>query len=438
MNNFPNKTGLIIAAPCSGSGKTVFTLALLRALYNTGTDIASAKIGPDFIDPSFHQRASSRPCINLDPWAMTPERLQEIANKNDSQMLLIEAAMGLFDGAGDGAGTAADLAQILRIPIILVIDCMRQSHSIAALAQGFRDHRTDIKIAGVVLNKVGSLRHEKMLRDALGKINMPVFGAIHRTQDLIIPERHLGLKQAEELDNIAAFIDQAGEIITANCDCEAIVQHFAPLAFDRQTATTPPLQIKPLGQRIAIAKDIAFSFIYPHILEDWRLQGAEISYFSPLQDEAPDATADAIYLPGGYPELHGATLAQAGKFKNAMQIAAANATLIYGECGGYMVLGEHLIDTHGNPHAMLDLLGVITSFEQKKRHLGYRALSALHPLALGNHFMAHEFHYTTLLKEEGEALFAAKDALGNNLGSCGLRRGTIMGSYMHLIDGVLS
>lgn len=425
----PVKKSLIIAAPSSGSGKTVLTLALLRALKNTGLDLASAKAGPDYIDPGFHSVASGKPSINLDPWSMKAERLQYLASSQSGTHLVIEAMMGLFDGAADGTGSAAQLAKTLDAPVVLVVDAAKQSHSIAALVRGFRDHDKNLKFAGVILNKVGSLRHEKMLREALSEIDVSVIGVVPRDNALQLPERHLGLVQAGETRQVEDFIEYAAELISRKCDLHALKDCFAQI---RATPVNSE-KLPPLGQRIAIAKDEAFSFIYLHLLNDWREQGAEISFFSPLLDQAPGKDADSIYLPGGYPELYADIIAGASHFKAGMKNAANSDKLIYGECGGYMVLGDGLIDADGNTHAMTGLLRLETSFAKRKLHLGYRKLSA-NGFAFGDTLMAHEFHYTSAISELGGTLFEASDAMGAALGSSGLRSQNTMGSYMHVID----
>lgn len=424
------KTGLLIAAPSSGSGKTVLTLALLRALKDRGLDIASAKAGPDYIDPAFHALASGYASVNLDPWAMTPPRFASLAQRQKGAHLLIEGMMGLFDGAADGSGSAAELSKALGVPIVLIIDAAKQSHSIAALVRGFRDHDEKIKIAGVILNKVGSARHQKMLCDALQQINVDVLGVIPRDDSFVLPERHLGLVQAGETEDIETFIAQAAATLSKICDLEKIAECFAPINERRINGR----QLAPLGQEIAIAQDKAFSFIYPHLLDDWHKQGASLSFFSPLANEVPQTGVNAIYLPGGYPELYAGQLASAEDFKFALGTARDFETMIYGECGGYMVLGEGIIDADGKHHAMAGLLSLETSFQKRKLHLGYRNLKA-QDFPFGNTLKAHEFHYTSAIKEEGEPLFQATDALGTDIGYVGVRNQNVMGSYMHIIDG---
>ena len=427
----PPMQGLMLAAPASGSGKTTLTLGLLRALKNHGIEICAAKAGPDYIDPGFHALSCGSNSVNLDPWAMHAARLKALASAQTGSHLLVEAMMGLFDGAADGTGSAASLAKMLGLPVILIIDAAKQSHSIAALVRGFRDHDPALKIAGVILNKVGSTRHEMMLRSALGKIDMPVLGCILRDKSLELPERHLGLIQAHEVGEIEAFIENAAKLISNACDMEGILSVFQAGDFSSKNRGA----VKPLGDRIAIAKDRAFSFIYPHLLEDWYSQGASISFFSPLNNEAPESDCDAVYLPGGYPELHCETLSGASSFIAGMKDARDRGAFIYGECGGYMVLGESLIDANGKGHTMSGLLALETSFEKRKLHLGYRKIHSK-DFPLGGSFKAHEFHYTSAIRQQGTPLFQVKDAMDDDLGNAGLRVGNVMGSYMHIIDEV--
>ncbi|WP_420962839.1 cobyrinate a,c-diamide synthase [Brucella sp. IR073] len=445
--------GFLIAAPSSGSGKTTVTLGLLRALKERGVALAPGKAGPDYIDPAFHAAASGAPCFNLDPWAMRPDLLSALASRmtTGDKLLVAEAMMGLFDGAIDGTGSAADLAVHLGLPVILVVDCSRQSQSVAALVRGFRDFRPNILIAGLVLNRVGSARHEAMLRAALEPLGICVLGVIPRDEKLALPERHLGLVQAGEHGDLEAFIAHAGRVMGERLD----LKHIEDIA--RQAHTDPaPAGVPRLppfgqnamilserstfpdhapGQHIAVARDDAFAFSYTHILDGWRRRGAALSFFSPLADEAPDTQADAIYLPGGYPELHGGRLASASTFREGLRQAAAKGITIYGECGGYMVLGEGLEDAEGRRHEMLGLLPLETSFARRKLHLGYRKLTPLAGSPWQMPLRGHEFHYASIVREgAAQRLFRVADALDEDLGEAGLRVGSVAGSYMHVID----
>ncbi len=417
----------VVAAPASGSGKTMITLGLLRALKNLGIRVASAKIGPDYIDPRFHEAATGVPCISLDPWAMSREMAAGLLQDIDADIVVIEGVMGLFDGPQGAKGSTADLAEDLNLPIILVLDASHQAQSIAAMAQGFINFRKGLNFAGIILNRVASDRHADVLVSALTPLGVPVLGIVRRNDSLNWPSRHLGLVQAQENQQLEAFIESAASTVTRETNLDNLLTIGATFRFDPSNQTILP----PLGQHIAVAKDEAFSFAYPHILQHWRTNySRQISVFSPLANEAPDPDADAIYLPGGYPELHAERIAQNQTFLTALR---KSKTLIYGECGGYMVLGDSIIDAEGRSHAMAGLLPVTTSFATRKLHLGYRQLT---PLAgpWQKPLRAHEFHYSTIASEgKADRLFSARDAAGNDLGAMGMKRGNIMGSYAHII-----
>ena len=414
--------GIILSAPNSGSGKTVITLGILRALKNRSIGITSAKSGPDYIDPRFHALASQSECFNLDSWAMSADRLRSIASQEN--YFIIEGAMGLFDGAlPEAKGSTAHLGKILKLPIILIIDASKTSQSIAAIAQGFINFDHELKIGGVILNKVGSEKHERILKKSLSDINIPVLGCVYRDPQLRLPSRHLGLVQAQEQSDLNKFIHNASKIMENSIDLDYLID----------TCTDLPVHlgseiIAPPAQRIAIASDAAFSFTYPHILDDWHKRGAEISTFSPLSDQVPD-TCDLVFLPGGYPELYAAQLANAYQFKKALQTASK----VYGECGGYMTMGNIIIDEEGCAHKMLGLLNLETSFENKKLQLGYREIRSEVGLFTG-FYSAHEFHYATTILAKGKPLFSVQDAEKNKLPDSGLINHTSSGSFLHIID----
>ncbi|MFB2551715.1 cobyrinate a,c-diamide synthase [Ensifer soli] len=428
-------SGLLIAAPSSGSGKTTLTLGLMRALRDRGIAVAPGKAGPDYIDPAFHAAASGVACLNYDPWAMRPEWIRGQAARATAggATLIVEAMMGLFDGAMDGSGTPADLAALIGLPVVLVVDCGRMAQSVAALVSGYAAFRPDVPVAGVILNKVGSDRHEAMLRQALAAIAMPVLGALRRDPALVLPERHLGLVLAEEHPALETFIAHAARCVAETCDMESIVAIARGARIGGATAEVTALD--PPGSRIAVARDRAFAFAYAHLLDGWRKAGAEILPFSPLADEAPATDADAVYLPGGYPELHAARLAEAHRFKTGLRGAAARSAVVFGECGGYMVLGEGLVAADGVRYPMTGLLPLVTSFAERRRHLGYRRAAAGKDFFVQGTVMAHEFHYATIVSEgAADPLFRVHDAAGSDLGTAGLRRGRVAGSFLHLID----
>lgn len=449
--------GLVIAAPRSGSGKTTLTLGLLAALTRRGLNVAPAKTGPDYIDTTILARASGHRAINLDPWAMSPARLRYLATAHaaDADLLLVEGVMGLFDGAADGRGSTADLAAGLGLPVILVLDAERQSQSIAALAHGFATWRRDVKVAGLIVNRAASTRHEAMLRAALSAVDIPLLGVIPRRETLGLPDRHLGLVLPDEIAHFDKVVATAAEAMEDYLDLNLLLALSSPLPsplrggvggggdsvgteVPRTTPKPPPSLrgggLPPLGQHIAIARDDAFAFLYPHWLTDWHAAGATLSFFSPLADEAPDVTADAVFLPGGYPELHAARLAAAQNFIRGLRASAENSALVYGECGGFMVLGTTLTDKTGASHPMSGLLPHETRIDRPRRVLGYRRLTHQSPLPFPRALTGHEFHYSSARKTHGTPLFQATDALGETLPPMGLVHGRIMGSYAHVID----
>lgn len=422
--------GLILAAPASGSGKTTVSLGLLRAFRDRNVAARGAKSGPDYIDPRFHEAACGRPSVNLDAWAMTPERLRALAV--GEELLLVEGAMGLFDGAPpDGKGSTAELARHLGLPATLIVDAARMAQSVAPLVAGFAAQDPDARVAGVILNRVGSPRHESTLVSALAPLGIPVLGALPRQKDLSHPSRHLGLVQASERPDLEDFIRRAAEIVAGHLDLAALA---ALAASPRPPAGGASIRARPPAQRIAVARDAAFAFAYPHLLADWRAAGAEILPFSPLADE-PAPPADLVYLPGGYPELHAGRLAGATRFMDSLRGAARSGGAVYGECGGYMALGESLIDADGAAHRMAGLLPLVTSFAEPRLHLGYRTAKALGGPFPGVH-AAHEFHYAATVRSKGPALFEVADAEGARLPPAGLIRGAASGSFLHLIEVV--
>ncbi len=429
--------GLIVGAPRSGAGKTTLTLALVAALRRRGIGVRAAKSGPDYIDPGFHALGSGAPCLNLDSWAMAPSQLDAVAAgaAEGAELVLIESAMGLFDGVEGTAGrtgAAADLAARYRLPVLLVLDVSGQSQSAAAVARGFANHDPRVRIGGIVLNRVASERHRDGIARALAPLGLPVLGSFPRDAAIALPERHLGLVQASEQAGVDALIGRLAELAERHLDLDAIAAMATPISFQRGAA---PL-LAPPGQRIALALDAAFSFIYPHVLNGWRGAGAEIVAFSPLSDEPPPDRCDACWLPGGYPELQGDRLAGAGRFRAGM-LRFASTRPVHGECGGYMVLGTGLEDAAGQRHPMLGLLGHATSFARRRLHLGYREARLLADTPIGRAgsvIRGHEFHYATV-SETGDAapLATLSDARGATLGPTGGVRGRVSGSFFHAI-----
>jgi cobyrinic acid a,c-diamide synthase len=431
---------LVISAPASGAGKTTLTLALARAYRDRGLAVQCFKSGPDYIDPAFHAAATGRSSVNIDSWAMPRETIEAlVARGRDADLVLAEGSMGLFDGVAapgrSGTGASADIADMMGWPVLLVLDPAGQAQTAAAVAAGLRDFRTGVRIAGVVLNRVASPRHEDLIRRAMAAANIPVLGALPRHAPIALPERHLGLVQAEELHRLNDLIGEAARLVAERVDLDALLEVAAGAMGFGSLNSSCGTRITPPGQRIALARDAAFSFIYPHIVEGWRAAGAEILSFSPLSDEGPNDRADVAWLPGGYPELHAGRLAANDNFKTCLG-AFAETRPVHGECGGYMVLGAGLVDKEGTQHAMTGLLGLETSFAKRKMHLGYRKAALKSPmpgLPAGAQLRGHEFHYASILAQPDAALADVCDANDADVAETGSRRGNVTGTFFHLI-----
>lgn len=431
----PEIPGLMISAPSSGTGKTTVMLGLLRALTDEGLTVQPFKSGPDYIDPAFHRAAAGRQSFNLDSWAMGEGLLSAIAEQAEGADIAVgEGSMGLYDGVAGrgevGFGTSAETARRMGWPVVLVLDVGGQAQSAAATAMGFRAYGEGLPFAGVILNRVASPRHERLTRLGMERAGLPVLGVLPRRGDLALPERHLGLIQAVEHPDLESAIAGYATFLRDHVDLPAI------RAAARGVALPPPGRLPvPPAQRIALAQDAVFSFTYPHLLEGWRQAGAEILPFSPLADEAPDPSADLVWLPGGYPELHAGTLAAAGRFRVGL-LRHAETRPVHGECGGYMALGQALIDKQGARHEMAGLLGLVTSYERRKFHLGYRRAElskAMPGFAPGAALRGHEFHYSTILAQPDAPLARVVDADDAPVPETGSRRGQVTGTFFHLI-----
>lgn len=434
--------GLIIAAPASGTGKTTVMLGLLAALRARGLVVQPYKNGPDYIDPAFHRAASGRESFNLDSWAM-PEAMLDgmLAAPDPADLILAEGSMGLFDGVAApgaaGIGATADLAQRMGWPLVLVIDASGQAQTAAAVALGLARFRPGVTVAGVILNRIASPRHEALVRVGMAEAGLPVLGVLPKRAAIAMPERHLGLVQAEEQPALAALIAEAAQLMREGVDLDALVA-----AAGSHARSAPAPKITPPGQRIALARDAAFSFVYPHLLQGWRAAGAEVLPFSPLADQAPDPGADVCWLPGGYPELYGATLAGADRFREGLRTFAETRP-VHGECGGYMAMGAAVIGKDGTRYPMAGLLGLVTSFETRKMHLGYRQAQLLQDIpghSANRALRGHEFHYSTILEQPDAYLAEVTDATGAVVPETGSYRlqpggGLSTGTFFHLIAG---
>lgn len=436
--------GLMISAPSSGTGKTTLMLGLLAAFRAQGVAVQPFKSGPDYIDPAFHTAASGRASFNVDSWSMALRGIEGlVGNASGADLILAEGSMGLFDGVAKpgalGNGASADIAALLGWPVILVLDVSGAAQSVAATALGFKMMRPDVQLAGVVLNRVASPRHETLVRVGMDAVGIKVLGALPRRKEIEMPERHLGLVQAGEQENLPQILADAGAFVAEHVDLAAVQS----VASTTLTTAPAPAPLIPPGQRIALARDDAFAFVYPHLLAGWRAAGAEVLPFSPLANQAPDASADVCWLPGGYPELHAGRLAAAKTFRTGLQDFAQTKP-VHGECGGYMAMGAGLVDKDGTRHEMAGVLGLETSFEKRKFHLGYRKAQlkeAVPGYCAGARLRGHEFHYATILDEPDAPLAHITDANDLDVAETGSARrfeggGIATGTFFHMISDV--
>jgi cobyrinic acid a,c-diamide synthase len=418
---------IVIAGERSGSGKTTVTLALLAALRARHQPVQSFKVGPDYIDPMFHAHVTDRPCYNLDPVLTSPEYLPHCFDRHtrDRPLAIVEGVMGLFDGAmtPPGEGSTAQVAKMLKLPVLLVVNCQSMSHSIAALVKGYTTLDPDLEFAGLVLNRVGSDRHLEILRAALTPLNIPILGVFKREDSISLPDRHLGLIPTDELPELKAIVDQLA-VLGKNCfDWERLT----PL-LTAAPKTVPTITKSPTQVRIAVARDAAFNFYYAENLELLEQMGAELIYWSPLQDSAVPAEAQGLYFGGGFPEVFAAQLAANSTMRQSVATKIALGTPTYAECGGLMFLTQSITDFEGQSYPMVGSIPT-SAVMGKKLTLGYRYATALAdtPLLIaGETVRGHEFHRSTLTLESPQPLFTGLDT------GEGWHRPHLHASYLHL------
>ncbi|WP_214370145.1 cobyrinate a,c-diamide synthase [Pseudonocardia sp. H11422] len=403
---------VVIGAPASGSGKTAVATGLMAALRRRGTTVAPFKVGPDYIDPGYHTLAAGRPGRNLDPVLVGAERIAPLARHGaaGAQIAVVEGVMGLFDGrVADGYGSTAQIAGLLGAPVVLVVDCRGQSRSLAALLHGFRSFDPDVRLAGVILNRVGSPRHADVLRAAAAEVGLPVLGALPRRAELAVPSRHLGLVTAAEHGSAAtAAVDAMAALVAEHVDLDAVARLAEPLpggpAWSAADAArewrVAPQRDAPLtsAPRIAVAGGAAFTFGYAEHVELLVAAGAEVAVVDPLHDEAlPEGTAGLV-LPGGFPEEHVAALGANAPLRAAINELAGSGAPVHGECGGLLYLCS---DLDGEP-----MCGVLPASATMtgRLTLGYRdavALSESAPFAAGQRVAGHEFHHCAVTPRAG-------------------------------------
>ncbi|MBI4787761.1 MAG: cobyrinate a,c-diamide synthase [Chloroflexi bacterium] len=441
---------LVIAAPMSGSGKTTVVAGLIAAFVARGLRVAPFKVGPDYIDPTYHALAAGRAAHNLDAWMLPHERVRMLFAHGaaDCDLALIEGVMGLFDGYSgrDDAGSTAQMARLLDAPVLLVLDASAMSRSAAAIVKGLRDFDPRVRVAGVLLNRVGSEGHAQMVTDAIeSEVGIPVVGYLPRDDSLNLPERHLGLIPTLEPGRWRAWLDAVGQKIAATVNLDRVLElarGVYELRIPNPTGTLRSDELPSPNARaphptIAVARDAAFNFVYAYNLDLLRAAGAEIVFFSPLRDHTLPHGTQALYLCGGFPEIYAAELAANSEMRASIQRAFHSGLPIYAECGGLMYLTEEILDQQNRAHAMVGLLpgrSVMTG----QLTLGYRTVRAVADNWLwraGELVRGHEFHYSTWENSRQDLTPAYE--LGPNEFQRearfeGTQIGNVFASYVHL------
>lgn len=432
--------GVVIAAPASGSGKTTFTLGLLAALKNRGMKPAGFKIGPDFIDAGLHSMITGLPGRNLDGWMLDRSVNLEIFGQGarDADIAVAEGVMGLFDGfsGASEAGSTAQMAKWLGLPVLLVADASKTARSFAALVKGFAEFDPDCTICGVAANNIAGPGHLKYLEEAMQQVpEVPFLGGIPRNSRAAIPERHLGLYTAEDKVLPEEKINQLAGLVAENLDMDRLIS----ILPETELPATKPTALPQPCVRVAVAKDSAFCFYYEDNLDTLRENGCEIVFFSPLTDrELPEGTG-GIYLGGGYPELYARTLSENTSMKKSILDACMSGMPVYAECGGFMYLCRSLEDAEGNIFEMTGVFGFETGMEKRLSSLGYREIQTSADTLLGpcgTMVRGHEFHYSHLKNPDAESraqnVYTASDRAGKSRSAAGWLARNCLGSYVHL------
>ncbi|MBR1696310.1 MAG: cobyrinate a,c-diamide synthase, partial [Selenomonas sp.] len=433
MKNIPR---LVIAATQSGAGKTTIVTGLLAALRQRGLNVQSFKAGPDYIDPGYHALASGQPAHNLDSWLTPKEILPEIlaAEAESADVAIVEGVMGLYDGGRQGISSTAEIAKIIKAPVLLVIDAKSMGASAAAIAKGFRDYDPSVKLAGVILNRLGSDTHEAMIREAMAGIDMPVYGALRRNDGLRMPERHLGLVPVEE-NKERELIGRMGEAVAGQLDLDRLLE----LARSAEPLAIKESLLSGEGQyscRIGVAKDEAFSFYYPASLKVLAKLGAEIVPFSPLHDEKLPAV-DGLFIGGGFPEMFAGQLAANAAMRQAIGQAAQSDMPILAECGGYMYLMDSLQDFAGVSYPMAGVFAGQAVMTEKLQMVGYVEAELQKDSLLGKagtKLKGHEFHFSKEREpiQQDKAPFIFRKLRNNSEYPAGQQVKNVLGSYLHL------
>ncbi|MBS3731586.1 MAG: cobyrinate a,c-diamide synthase [Desulfobacterales bacterium] len=432
--------GVVIAAPASGSGKTTFTLGLLAALKNRGMKPAGFKIGPDFIDPGLHSMITGLPGRNLDGWMLDRSVNLEIFARGarDADIAVAEGVMGLFDGfsGASEAGSTAQMAKWLGLPVLLVADASKTARSFAALVKGFAEFDPDCTICGVAANNIAGPGHLKYLEEAMQQVpEVPFLGGIPRNSRAALPERHLGLFTAEDRVLTECRVDELASLISDNLDLAGLVEMLPEIP-----AAAPDRPARPgSGCRVAVARDAAFCFYYEDNLDVLREQGCETVFFSPVNDRKLPDRIHGLYLGGGYPELYASALSQNDSMRDSIRRHCRAGMPAYAECGGFMYLCRQMTDVEESTFDMAGVFPFATRMQKRLAALGYREIRLTRDTPLGpagTVMRGHEFHYSRMENTDESAgvrsAYAVADRTGANRGASGWLSSRCLGSYVHL------
>lgn len=420
------KSKFLIAATSSGCGKTTLSLGLMRALTRRHIHVQPFKCGPDYIDTQFHALAAGTPSINLDLFMASESHVRSLFSDYDAEAKIVEGVMGMFDGYSRMKGSSADVAMTLDIPVILLVNAASTAYSVAATIFGFRNFMPEVKIAGVIFNRVASESHFAFLKEACADAGVECLGYLKRNERLVMPSRHLGLSLAAR-EEMERYISEAADAMEEGVDIDRLLE----LTSSTETSVsipkteTPSISRQPL--KIAVARDEAFNFIYPaniRSLENHPRYAGEMEYFSPLHDTAIPEDTDLIYLPGGYPELFAAELEANESMRDCIRQFAAAGGRILGECGGMIYLGEEM-----DSKKMCGVLPIKSTMKEVRLRLGYRNMEID-----GMKFRGHEFHYS---RTEDDARATKADAVqtdirGKAVATPVYRQGNVVAGYTHL------
>jgi cobyrinic acid a,c-diamide synthase len=433
--------GLVIAGTQSGVGKTTVTLGLLAALRRRGLVVQPFKVGPDFIDPGHHSRAAGRVSRNLDGWMLSRKANAALFHRQakDADVAVVEGVMGLFDGY-DGlsdAGSTAQIAKWLGLPVLLVVDAKAMARSAAALVHGFSSFDPNLTLAGVIFNRIGSATHLEYLQQALAYLKgVPCFGGLPRDQALVIPERHLGLATTEDYPLEEAYLQHLADWLEAHLDLDGLLKALPLLSLPEAQAP----EVAHPTVRLGVARDRAFCFYYPENLELLADSGAELVPFSPLNDRELPTGLHGIYLGGGYPELYAGQLAANASMRQEVKEYAVAGMPIYGECGGLMYLAKEIRDLEGQAHPMTGVFPFTVRMLPRLKALGYREVTLAAAGILGpagTKARGHEFHYSEMLGEPigVSRLYRLTPRKGGRAVAEGYCEHNVLASYVHLHFG---